>query len=335
MAPVFYEFSSTAKPIIYGVEGLILRGDERAFFKETNPLGFILFARNIDNPDQVKALIDDLKNTVGLNCPVLVDQEGGRVQRLMEPHWTKFPPMRHYAEMRHEKGMDVALEALDMDMEMLAQEVARLGFNVNCTPVLDVPVPGAHDVIGDRAFDTDPDIVARFGLHVCDAMLSNGVTPVMKHIPGHGRATADSHKDLPVVDADYEELQELDFAPFRDLSELPQAENVWGMTAHIRYSAFMDDKPCSISSYLVNEVIRNHIGFDGVLLSDDVFMEALTPYGDVPERGRLCLEAGCDAILHCHGDVSAMEAAAREVGQLSEKAIKRLQNATKTRTLAA
>ena len=335
MAPVPYSFDPKAKPIIYGVQGLTLSDDERAFFKEANPLGFILFARNIDNPDQVKALIDDLKSTVGLNCPVLVDQEGGRVQRLSAPHWTPVPPMRHYADLRHEQGMEAALEALDSDLTKMAQEIAALGFNVNCTPVLDVPVPGAHDIIGDRAFAEDPDIVAHFGLRVCDTMLANGVTPVIKHIPGHGRAEADSHEDLPTVNASLDDLDALDFKPFTALSELPQSENFWGMTAHIRYSAFAEEKPCSLSSHLVHEVIRAHIGFPGFLLSDDVFMEALAPYGDVPERGRLCLEAGCDAILHCHGDVRAMEAAANKGGQRTEEARKRLQNALKSCTLAA
>lgn len=317
------------------MQGLVLTEDEREFFRDVQPLGFILFERNCDNPAQLKKLTGELKETLGLNCPILIDQEGGRVQRLKPPHWRRYPPMKTFGDLAAAGHRDEALERLGLDMPALAEELAAAGLNVNCTPVLDLPMPGAHDVIGDRAFSDDPEIVAGLGLSVCRFMLESGITPVIKHLPGHGRALSDSHKDLPTVDIAREELEQTDFKPFKALADSDIGANLWGMTAHILYPRLDSERPCSLSPLLIDEIIRGFIGFDGPLLSDDLFMEALAAYGDVPARGRLCIEAGCDAVLHCHGDVRAMERAAKEVGQLGAKARKRLQNASQSVTLAA
>ena len=307
---------------------------ERDFFCEARPLGFILFARNVDNPEQLRTLTGDLRETLGHDCPILVDQEGGRVQRLRAPHWCQYDPFKTYGDM---DDVVAAKAALRKDQTALAGELVAAGLNVNCTPVLDLPVPGAHDVIGDRAFSSNLAHVAALGEVVCDVMLEAGITPVLKHIPGHGRAKNDSHNELPTVDTVRAELEASDFEPFRLLSNVPRSRHYWGMTAHILYSALDAEQPCSISAPTIEDVIRGHIGFDGVLLSDDLFMDALAPYGDVPTRAGKCVQAGCDAVLHCFGagDIPAMEACVKSVGKISEKAQKRLQSAAEFTKLAA
>lgn len=291
---------ANTKAIIFGCADLSLSADERAFFKQAKPLGFILFARNVDTPDQVKALLKDLRETVGWHCPVLVDQEGGRVARLKAPHWPEFKPARELV------GNAVEFE---QSYQGLSKLVAEEGFDVNCVPVVDVPVEGAHDIIGDRAYGTTPEIVSKSALEVIRISRENSITPVIKHIPGHGRAFVDSHEDLPLVDTDLETLKETDFKAFKDVCADPLSSSAWGMTAHVIYSAIDPDLPATFSKAVIQDIIRGHIGFKGLLLGDDLFMKALDKYGDIPTRIKMSQEAGIDAHLHCHGDVHDMQAA--------------------------
>lgn len=300
-----------------GCGGLTLSDDERRFFETLNPLGFILFARNVDNPDQVRALVRSLRDCVGrADAPVLIDQEGGRVQRLRPPHWRKAPPGEPFARLA-ERDLDAAKQALRLNYRLIGRELAELGIDVDCAPVLDVPVPGAHDVIGDRAFGHTPDMVAALGRAVCDGLLDEGVLPVVKHIPGHGRSMVDSHLDLPVVEASRAELEAQDFPPFRALADAP-----WAMTAHVVYKAIDDQAPATTSVRVIEEVIRGCIGFSGVLVSDDLSMKALG--GRFEDRTRAALDAGCDLVLHCNGDMAEMQAVAAALRPLSDLARERL-----------
>lgn len=312
----------------------MLSDAERSFFTQARPLGFILFARNCDNPAQMRTLCAELRACVGWHCPILIDQEGGRVQRLKPPVWRGFPPMRDFGRQA-ESDPDTAIEALRFTILQLAEELVDCGVDVDCAPVLDVLFEGAHDVIGDRAFSADPAIVARLGLSVCRNLLAAGVVPVIKHIPGHGRAMADSHKDLPRVDASLEDLRSTDFHPFSEISRSDVGAQVWGMTAHIVYDALDPDVPCSASASVVADIIRGEIGFDGFLLSDDLDMDALACLGDLSERGARVLDAGCDAALHCSGKFEDMVRLAESVPNLSAKAQERLQNSLKSIKLAA
>lgn len=285
---------------IFGCAGKTLTAEERAFFREAQPWGFILFARNIETPDQVRALVDDLRATVHrADAPVLIDQEGGRVQRLGPPHWRRYPPGRAYGQI---KGNDPLLrrEIARLGGRLLAHDLAELGINVDCVPVLDVPQAGAHDVIGDRAYGATPEAVALMGRAAAEGLIAGGVLPVIKHIPGHGRAGADSHHDLPVVDAPYEALDAVDFAPFRVLSDMPMA-----MTAHVVYTAVDPRRPATTSRKAIRDVIRGACGFDGLVMSDDLSMKALQ--GTFTERARRSLSAGCDVLLHCNGDMGEMQ----------------------------
>lgn len=293
------EETTIPSAIIYGCAGTRLSETERAFFNEVNPLGFILFARNCDNPDQVSALVNDLRASVGrADAPVLIDQEGGRVQRLGPPHWPEYPAQRQFAELAetHEGRAKSACEA---NSRLIAHDLMAVGINVDCLPLLDVPVPGAHDVIGDRAFGTDPEVVAMLGKAVIRGLMKGGVTPIIKHIPGHGRAGVDSHKELPVVSATIDELRATDFAPFAALNDAP-----WAMTAHVIYSAIDLYAPATLSKTVINDVIRGEMGFDGLLISDDLSMHALS--GEMGERANKSLSAGCDVVLHCNGDMDEM-----------------------------
>jgi beta-N-acetylhexosaminidase len=317
-----------ALPCIFAVESLALSKGETSLFEQANPFGFILFKRNCDNPEQVKALVDALKESVGRDCPILIDQEGGRVARLKPPHWGEYKPMRFYGEMYERSGAESAKDSLHKDMKALAGELTALGINVDCAPVLDLLFDDAHDIIGDRSFSGDPSVVAELGAVVCETFLEAGVTPIIKHIPGHGRALADSHKELPhVKEADWNELMVLDFAPFAALSKGNLGAQVWAMSAHMTYEALGDALPMSLSTASINKVIRGAIGFDGVLICDDLDMKALDAYGaSVAKKAVKALVAGCDLALYCDGKLKVMEELASELPRISDEALRRLRN---------
>lgn len=306
------------RAVIFGCAGLALRDDERRFFEDVDPLGFILFARNCDTPDQVRTLVNDLRASVGRSdAPVLIDQEGGRVQRLGPPNWRKRPPQGIFAELA-KTDLAKASEAAFDNARLIALELLGLGIDVDCLPLLDVPVAGAHDIIGDRAFGTAPETVTALGLAVIDGLIAGGVVPIIKHIPGHGRALVDSHKDLPVVDADAETLRRTDFAPFKALAHAP-----WAMTAHVVYEAFDAAHPATLSTAVIDGVIRDEIGFQGFLVSDDINMKALKGAPGIIARD--VLTAGCDAALHCNGDLTEMRGMIADVPPLTAKAWARFQ----------
>ncbi len=301
---------------ILGCAGQGLSREEQAFFRDVRPWGFILFARNIDRPGQVRRLVDGLRATVDRpDAPVLIDQEGGRVQRLGPPHWRRYPPGRAYGELPANDPL-LQREIVRLGARLLAHDLAELGINVDCVPVLDVPVDGAHDVIGDRAYARTPEGVARLGRAACEGLIAGGVLPVVKHIPGHGRARADSHLDLPVVETPYEELDAWDFAPFKALSDMPMA-----MTAHVVYAAVDPRRPATTSKTAMRKVIRQAIGFDGLVMSDDLSMKALG--GDFASRAQASLAAGCDVVLHCNGDLDEMRAVIAGTRELSGPAARR------------
>ncbi|MEN6543126.1 beta-N-acetylhexosaminidase [Parvibaculum sp.] len=300
---------------IYGCEGLSLTEAEKRFFAEVRPWGFIIFARNIETPEQVKRLIGELRAAAGHDAPVLIDQEGGRVARLRPPHWRAYPAGRRFGEL-YTRSKELGIEAARLGARLIAAELHALGINVDCLPVLDVPVPGAHDVIGDRAYGLTPEPVIALGRAAAEGLLAGGVLPVIKHIPGHGRAGVDSHLSLPVVDADRAALAATDFAPFKALADMPLA-----MTAHVVYTALDAGRPATTSAKVISEVIRRDIGFDGFLMSDDLSMQALA--GTLAERARASLAAGCDIVLHCNGKMDEMLAIASEAPTLAGKALAR------------
>ena len=303
---------------IYGCSGHRLTEAERAFFAEVRPWGFILFRRNIDHPDQVRALTAELRDSIGNpHAPILIDQEGGRVQRMGPPHWPKYPPAEAYLKATDDPV--TARELVRLGARLMAHDLKAVGVNVNCAPVLDVPVPGAHDIIGDRAWAQDPDTVAQLGRAAAEGMLAGGVLPVIKHLPGHGRAFADTHKELPTVHADLETLDAWDFAPFRALSDMPIA-----MTAHIVFTAIDRKRPATQSTKAI-KLIRERLGFGGLLLSDDLVMNALS--GTLTERAQAALRAGCDLVIHWNGDLAEMRQVADGVGVLKGKAAKRAEAA--------
>lgn len=308
----------TLSATIFGCSGLALEPAEKAFFRDAKPWGFILFKRNVRDPAQVRALCSELRESVGHDAPILIDQEGGRVQRLREPHWPSYPPGRAYANPA--LPMEMRERAARLGARLIARDLAALGIDVDCLPVLDVPVPGAHDVIGDRAYGEDPALVARLGRAAAQGLLDEGVLPVAKHVPGHGRAGVDSHLSLPVVDASREALETRDFAPFRELADLPLA-----MTAHVVYTAIDPENCATHSRRVIEEIIRGHIGFDGLLMSDDVGMQALA--GDFASRTRALFAAGCDLALHCSGIMEEMAAVASEAPVLSQAASQRSERA--------
>jgi beta-N-acetylhexosaminidase len=305
---------------IYGCAGTELSADERAFFRETRPWGFIVFARNIAAPDQLRALVESLRETVDDGrAPVLIDQEGGRVARLKPPHWQARPPAARFGAL-HDTSPEAAREAVYLNARLIAHDLAELGINVDCLPLLDVPVDGADAIIGDRAFARDPSTIIALGRAVIDGLIDGGVLPVMKHIPGHGRATADSHLALPRVATGPEELSATDFVTFRSLNQCPMA-----MTAHVVYDAIDPQRPATTSPKVIRDVIRGQIGFDGLLMSDDVSMNALS--GPISARAKAALFAGCDVVLHCNGKMEEMRDVAEEAKPLDGTALKRAQAA--------
>ncbi|HTY69741.1 MAG TPA: beta-N-acetylhexosaminidase [Alphaproteobacteria bacterium] len=310
--------SAAPRPVIFGCAGLALTAAERAFLRDADPLGFILFGRNIQDPDQVRGLVAELRAAVArADAPVLIDQEGGRVARLKPPHWREAPPAGRIGALVAARGVDAACEAARLNSRLLASELADLGIDVDCAPVADVPVPDAHGIIGDRAFAADPVLVGKLAHAAAIGLLEGGVIPIVKHIPGHGRARADSHVALPVVDEPEADLERSDFLPFRTLAHLP-----WAMTAHVLYRAIDPDRPATTSSRVIDQVIRGWMGFDGVLVSDDLSMEALK--GDLASRARAAMGAGCDLVLHCTGVLAEMEEIASVLPPLSEATALRL-----------
>lgn len=305
---------------IYGCAGTMLGTSEREFFRDTRPWGFILFARNLESPEQVRTLARALRETVDdPRAPILIDQEGGRVARLKPPIWRARPAAAEFGAL-YARDRQAGEEAAYLNARLIAHELGALTINVDCLPVLDVPVAGAHDVIGDRAFSTSAHTVITLGRAQIAGLLEGGVLPVMKHIPGHGRAESDSHRVLPKVEASLEELSASDFVTFRSLNTCPLA-----MTAHVVYQAIDPQRPATTSPKVVRDVIRGEIGFAGLLMSDDLSMQALE--GSLSIRAKAALFAGCDVVLHCNGDMKEMRDVASEVTPLEGLSLKRSEQA--------
>jgi len=307
---------------IYGIEGFALKDDERAFLRDAEPAGMIIFRRNCEDAEQLLRLTDSLRDLTGRgDLPILIDQEGGRVARMQPPQWPTFPPADAFARL-YQAAPSSAIEAARSNARAIALTLRAAGINVNCLPLLDVRQEGAHDIIGDRALGSEPMQVAALGRAVLDGMASAGVVGVIKHIPGHGRALADSHKELPVVTATSEEL-ETDLEPFERLRAAPM-----GMTAHVVYTAWDAARPASLSPTVIGDIIRGRIGFEGWLMSDDLGMEALS--GDFGERASGVVAAGCDVALHCSGKMDEMVAVAGAVPAMSADGEARLARAMAT-----
>jgi beta-N-acetylhexosaminidase len=311
-----------ARAFITGIAGTALSAAERAFVREVSPWGLILFKRNIVDPEQVAALVDEFRDACGRDAPVLVDQEGGRVQRLGPPHWPAYPAGARYGAL-YRRDPAAGLAAARLGARLIAADLAPLGITVDCLPIADVPVAEADPVIGDRAYGDTPDQVTAIAGAITQGLQEGGVLPVLKHIPGHGRATTDSHHRLPVVGADRATLEATDFAPFRALAHLPL-----GMTAHVVFTSLDPHLPATTSPVMIG-VIRAAIGFSGLLMSDDVSMGALS--GTIAERTRAALAAGCDIVLHCNGNLEEMEAVASESSRLAGAAEQRAEAALRAR----
>lgn len=312
----------TVSALITGCRGLVFTPEETAFIQEFDPWGLILFQRNCDTPDQIKALVSCFRSLNGRSdAPVLIDQEGGRVQRLKPPLWRQYPTARALGDIyqiNHEEGLDAAY----LITRLIAEDLYDLGISVDCLPVLDVPQEDADEIIGDRAYGRDPETIANLAHAAATALLDGGVLPVIKHIPGHGRATADSHLELPVVKTNSKILHQIDFKPFVKLRSFPLA-----MTAHVVYEAIDAEHPATLSSTVIETIIRGHMGYDGLVMTDDLSMQALS--GSFEQRTRRSIAAGCDVILHCNGDMAEMKLIASHVPALAGKALARAQSALK------
>jgi beta-N-acetylhexosaminidase len=317
----------TARAFITGIAGTALTPVEHAFLREAEPWALILFKRNIETPAQVSRLTASFREAVGRDAAVLVDQEGGRVQRLGPPHWPVYPPAATYGRLYDHDPAD-GCEAAGLGARLIAADLADVGIDVDCLPVADVPVPGANSVIGNRAYGLTPEKVSHLARAAAEGLLAGGVLPVLKHIPGHGRATADSHGELPIVETDRFELGLTDFAAFRSLADLPL-----GMTAHVVYTAIDPIAPATTSVTVVREVIRGWIGFRGLLMGDDISMGALS--GSIEERSRAAVAAGCDLVLHCNGNLDEMRAVAGAVPRLEGQALARADAALRRRGAGA
>ena len=314
-------------PLFLGIAGPALGDDERALFRDADPAGYIVFKRNCIDPDQLRALTDSLRDLAGRDVAILIDQEGGRVARLQPPHWPLFPAAAVFGAL-YDVAPISAIEAARVNAQAIALTLRAVGVNVDCLPLLDVPAPDGHGIIGDRAYASDPMWVAALGKATLDGLRQGGVCGVVKHIPGHGRARVDSHLDLPVVEASRAEL-ETDFAPFRTLNRAPMA-----MTAHVVYAALDPDRCATLSPTVIAETIRGDIGFDGLLMSDDLGMKALgrgqagsNAVADFGARALDALEAGCDIALHCSGDFAEMRAIVEAVPAIGADAARRLEAA--------
>jgi beta-N-acetylhexosaminidase len=313
-----------SRAFITGVSGPELTAPERDFLRAERPWGFILFKRNVDSPAQVTRLVAELRETVGEpDAPVLIDQEGGRVQRLGPPHWPVYPPGAVFGSL-YDVDPALGLKVAQLSNRLIASDLAELGITVDCLPLADVPVAGADAVIGNRAYGTEPAKVAAIARAVTDGLEQGGVLPVLKHIPGHGRATADSHFRLPTVDTPRSELERTDFAAFVPLADLPMA-----MTAHVVFCTLDPAQPATTSATIIQQVIRGGIGFQGLLMSDDVSMNALA--GSIAERTRAIVGAGCDMVLHCNGKLDEMREVASQTPELSGKALERAVKALASR----
>jgi len=312
------------RAFITGVSGPELNAKERAFIRTQRPWGFILFKRNIETPGQVAYLITEMRNELAWpDAPVLIDQEGGRVQRLGPPHWPIYPAGAVFGRL-YDLDPALGLRAARLSGRLIAADLSDLGVSVDCLPLADVPVAGANAVIGDRAYGTEPDKVAAIARAVTEGLEQGGILPVLKHIPGHGRATADTHFGLPVVETPKTELERTDFAAFQKLADLPMA-----MTAHVVFSALDPALPATTSATIIEQVIRGVIGFQGLLMSDDLSMNALA--GSMAERTRAVFASGCDMVLHCNGKIAEMAEVARETPELSGKALERAGRALASR----
>lgn len=307
------------RAFITGLAGQKIAANERAFLREARPWGLIIFKRNVSTPKQVTDLISSFRDAVGWQAPVLVDQEGGRVQRLGPPQWPVYPPGAHYGAL-YDREPELGVAAARLAGHLMAADLAPLGIDVNCLPLADLAIAGGDRVIGDRAYGSEPGKVAAIAAAIAEGLQAGGVLPVVKHMPGHGRATADSHDKLPIVDADRATLEATDFAAFCPLAGLPL-----GMTAHVVFSAIDKLAPATTSVKIVHEVIRGLIGFRGLLMSDDICMGALS--GTMAERSGAALAAGCDVVLHCSGDLAEMTAVAGAVPELSGSAAARAEAA--------
>lgn len=309
--------------VIFGCSGTVLSEEERRFYAEVNPLGFILFQRNCNNPEQVQLLVASLRDVVQRpNAPILIDQEGGRVQRLKPPIWRDVPAASRFADL-FDIDRARALKAVRLNSCLIAHELNELGISINCAPVLDLPQPGADMIIGDRAYGNNASKISALAMAACEGLLAGGILPVIKHIPGHGRANVDSHKALPYVEANMDTMVISDFVPFKNLNFMP-----WAMTAHVLYKELDEEMPATISVKVIN-IIRNDIGFDGVLISDDLSMKALD--GSLKSRTAGALAAGCDVALHCNGEMVEMMEVASGGIPLANKAIKRIERAENLR----
>src|ERR1700749_4411931 len=312
------------RAFITGTSGLTLAADERAFIAAERPWGFILFRRNIDNPTQVAALVREMRDAAGApDAPVLVDQEGGQVQRFRPPHWPNYPAGAAFGAL-YDIESKLGLQAARLSARLIADDVLPMGVTVDCLPLADIPVPGADAVIGDRAYGNEPGKVAAIARAVTEGLEQGGILPVLKHIPGHGRATADSHLRLPTVDTPPNDLETTDFAAFAPLADLPMA-----MTAHVVFSALDPVHPATTSATIIERVIRGAIGFQGLLMSDDVSMNALS--GSIAERTRDIFAAGCDMVLHCNGNFGEMREVVAETPELSGIALARAERALASR----
>ena len=317
---------AASRAIVLGCAGPALSESEMDFFREADPFGFILFARNCETAGQIRALIGDLRRAVGRpDAPVLIDQEGGRVARLPSPEWARPPSQGQIGHIDATLGSEIGDRAAWVHGALIGSDLAALGVSIDCAPVLDLKLAGQSSVVGDRGFSDQPDIVARLGRGVMQGLMDAGILPAIKHLPGHGRALADSHVSMPVVTTDLDTLGREDFAPFRALRDAPL-----GLTAHVCFSAIDDEHPATLSERVIADIIRGEIGFDGLLFSDDLSMGALQ--GDVGSRAARSLAAGCDIALHCNGSIKEMEAVVAAVPRLSADAAVRWDKAILSKT---
>ncbi len=317
------------RAIIFGMSGPTLTPEEKQFFEYIQPAGFILFDRNCVSPQQIIDLTTELRSlTERPDMPILIDQEGGRVNRLHPPIWNREVAQAEIGRIA-ERDLDLAEQEAYQRANRLSKTLKKLRINVDCAPVLDVPIDGAHEVIGDRAFSDSPEINARLGIASCRGFMEHGIIPVIKHLPGHGRAMQDSHEKRPTIDTPLDELIETDFYPFAQTAAADWGNDIYGMVAHVVIKSVDEAKPATVSPDVIKKVIRKEIGFGGVLIADDIKMKAL--HGDMLERALQTLEAGCDITLHCSGRLSQMKEIGEDIPMLEDGAITRMKRAEKRR----